>query len=90
MFDRRADPFPARDHHGVGRPHEALRIQAINDTLVFSAVAAATFLSGALVNALGWQTLNLYAALPIAVVVLASLWLASDRQATTRRGEHST
>lgn len=62
------------------RPQEALRIQAVNDTLVFSAVAAATFLSGVLVDALGWKTLNLYATLPIAAVVLALLSLALDRR----------
>jgi hypothetical protein len=32
-------------------------------------VTAATLFSGAMVNALGWQTLNLYAILPILVVM---------------------
>lgn len=72
------------------RPQEALRIQAINDTMVFSAVAAVTFLSGPLVDALGWQTLNLYAALPIGAVVLALLWLGTELPAATRSSEHST
>ncbi|WP_068637424.1 MFS transporter [Thauera butanivorans] len=51
------------------RKEEAARVQALNDTLVFLGVTAATLFSGAMVNALGWQTLNLYAILPILVVM---------------------
>ena len=51
------------------RKEEAARVQALNDTLVFLGVTTATLLSGAMVNALGWQTVNLYAVFPIRLVV---------------------
>ncbi len=51
------------------RKEEAARVQALNDTLVFLGVTTATLLSGAMVNALGWQTVNLYAVFPILLVV---------------------
>ncbi|MGE5490766.1 MAG: MFS transporter [Actinomycetota bacterium] len=51
------------------RKEEAARVQAVNDTLVFLGVTAATLFSGAMVNAIGWQTVNLYAGLPILVVM---------------------
>ncbi|MDR0776928.1 MAG: MFS transporter [Azonexus sp.] len=51
------------------RKEEAARVQALNDTLVFLGVTAATLFSGALVNALGWQRLNIYAGLPILAVM---------------------
>lgn len=54
------------------RKEEAARVQALNDTLVFLGVTAATMFSGAMVNTFGWQTVNLYAGLPI-IVVMAGL-----------------
>ena len=51
------------------RKEEAARVQALNDTLVFMGVTTATLFSGTMVNALGWQTVNLYAGLPILVVM---------------------
>ena len=51
------------------RKEEAARAQALNDTLVFLGVTTATLFSGTMVNALGWQTVNLYAGLPILVVM---------------------
>lgn len=55
------------------RPAEKSRIQAINDTLVFLGVTVATLLSGRLVNTLGWQSVNIYASLPILIVMAAIL-----------------
>lgn len=54
------------------RKETAARVQALNDTLVFLGVTAATLFSGALVDALGWQMLNLYSGLPILLVMV---WL---------------
>lgn len=51
------------------RKEEAARVQALNDTLVFLGVTAATLFSGTMVNALGWQTVNLYAVFPILLVM---------------------
>ncbi|MDQ3059168.1 MAG: MFS transporter [Pseudomonadota bacterium] len=51
------------------RKEEKTRIQAFNDTLVFLGVTVVTMLSGTLVNTLGWQTVNMYAAAPIVLVM---------------------
>jgi len=54
------------------RKEEKAIIQGVNDTAVFLAVTVATLFSGKLVNSLGWQGINLYAALPI---VFLSAWI---------------
>lgn len=54
---------------------DAARVQALNDTLVFSGVTAATLFSGALVNSLGWQTVNAYTLVPILVVMVGLVGL---------------
>jgi hypothetical protein len=41
------------------RPEERNLVQAVNDFLVFGFVAAASFSSGALLNAFGWATVNI-------------------------------
>ncbi len=51
------------------RKEEKTRIQAFNDTLVFLGVTVVTMLSGTLVNTLGWQSVNMYAAAPIVLVM---------------------
>ncbi len=57
------------------RKEEAARVQALNDTFVFLGVTAATLLSGTMVNALGWQTVNLYAVFPILLVMVGLVGL---------------
>ena len=57
------------------RPEQAAPVQAMNDTLVFLGVTAATIFSGSMVNALGWQQINLYASIPILIVMLGIMRL---------------
>ena len=52
------------------RKEEAARVQGLNDTLVFLGVTTATLFSGVMVNSLGWQTVNLYVAFPILIVMV--------------------
>jgi hypothetical protein len=55
-------------------PSERLRAQAANDALVFGTVALATFGSGVLQSAAGWQVVNLAIVPPVRlglVLVLA-------------------
>ena len=63
-------------------PAEKAKTQAAHDFTVFTGVAAAALLSGALHEAVGWQTMN-YAVLPFLALVLAGLaWLGlSGRRA---------
>lgn len=53
------------------RREEKARIQAFNDTLVFLGVTVATLFSGTMVNTLGWQLINLYAGVPILLLMAA-------------------
>lgn len=51
------------------RKEEKARIQAFNDTLVFMGVTVVTMFSGTMVNTLGWQVVNMYAAAPVFLVI---------------------
>lgn len=53
---------------------EKAKVQAANDFLVFAGVAVASFSSGALHEAYGWQMVNNAIALPMAVVFAAVVW----------------
>ena len=66
------------------RPEERNLVQAVNDFLVFGFVAAASFSSGALLNAFGWGTVNVLV-FPFVLLCLALLvWLAlAERKAVT-------
>lgn len=66
------------------RPEERNLVQAVNDFLVFGFVAAASFSSGALLNAFGWGTVNILV-FPFVVLCLALLvWLVlAERKAVT-------
>lgn len=55
-------------------PQQKAQVQAFNDTLVFFAVASVTFSTGGLVDRYGWVTLNLYAAIPVMLLMLAIAW----------------
>lgn len=50
------------------------QVQAFNDTLVFFAIAGVTFGTGGLMERHGWLRLNLYAAIPVLLLMLAIAW----------------
>lgn len=54
------------------RPSERGRVEGFNDLVVFTTVAAASFFSGTVLNASGWNTINLIV-MPTVAAVLASL-----------------
>ncbi|GGE77839.1 MFS transporter [Stappia taiwanensis] len=66
---------------GVYRPAERNQVQAVNDFIVFGFVAAASFSSGALLDAFGWATVN-WLVFPFTLLSLVLLgWLViSERQ----------
>ena len=52
------------------------RTQGLNDFLVFATMGISSVASGALVTTSGWETMN-RAALPVlAIIAIATLWLA--------------
>jgi cyanate permease len=55
------------------RPEEAFRVQAMNEFILFSIVAAASFASGGLLVASGWTVVNLlvYPVVAISVLLIA-------------------
>lgn len=61
---------------------EKTRVQGLNDTLVFLGLTVATMGSGALVTHLGWEIVNLWAAVPVLMVIVAIvvLWLWEQRR----------
>lgn len=62
-------------------PEERAKTQALNDFLVFSTTAATSFASGAVQTTLGWQAVNAVTMAPVALVLMAVLWLARRRMA---------
>lgn len=63
------------------RPEERTRVQSVNDFLVFGCVAAASFSSGALLQAFGWGTVN-WLVFPFTLLCLGLLgWLALAERA---------
>ncbi|WP_414471177.1 MFS transporter [Microvirga sp. M2] len=56
------------------RPEERTKVQAANDFLVFGSVAVASFSSGKLLNAGGWETVNWMVFPPVAVALLLLAW----------------
>ncbi|WP_243368432.1 MFS transporter [Microvirga solisilvae] len=56
------------------RPEERTKVQAANDFLVFGSVAAASFSSGKLLNAGGWDTVNWMVFPPVVVALILLLW----------------
>ena len=68
----------------VYTPAERAKTQAANDFLVFAATATASFLSGKLLHAYGWATVN-YMAVPfIVLVTIVVVWLALRHRAERR------
>ena len=68
----------------VHTPAERAKTQAANDLLVFGATATSSFLSGALLDAYGWTTVN-YVALPFIVVAIALTSLLGIRSMRAAR-----
>jgi predicted MFS family arabinose efflux permease len=65
----------------VYAPAERAKTQALNDFMVFTAVAAASFFSGAIHNRLGWDGVNFAAIAPVVAALGAILWLRMRRAA---------
>lgn len=62
------------------RPEEKNRVQAVNDFLIFGSVAVASFSSGHLLAAEGWETLNLLVFPATGIIALALVWLALQQR----------
>ncbi len=60
---------------GAHRPEERARVQGLNDFLVFGLVTVASFSSGALMNSIGWEAVNLAMLPALALAALALAWL---------------
>ncbi len=68
-------------------PEESAKSQALNDFVVFSAAACASFGAGALLHTFGWQLVN-YAVLPLILAALfAHSWLWLTRRRTPVTGQ---
>jgi len=65
------------------RPTERAKVQAMNDFIVFGTVAAASFSSGAIQNAWGWDWVNISIAAPILISLFAVIWLGILRKRET-------
>jgi MFS family permease len=61
-------------------PQERAKTQAVNDFLVFGMVTVASFASGALHHAYGWQAVNMGVIGPVALVCGAIVWLLLRRR----------
>jgi MFS family permease len=64
----------------AARPEERAKVQAANDFLVFTMVAAASFSSGALEHMVGWQAVNAAVALPMLIAFAGAAWLLRARR----------
>ncbi|MFA7430502.1 MAG: MFS transporter [Rhodospirillaceae bacterium] len=66
------------------RPEERSKAQACNDFLVFTTVAASSFLSGAVQDAAGWDAINAAMSIPVLLGFAAVVWLmARERKERT-------
>jgi len=64
------------------RPEERTTAQGAMDFWVFATMTVTSFASGALVTTGGWTSMNLGSLLPLGLLGLALLWLASHRRAS--------
>jgi MFS family permease len=64
------------------RPEERTRVQGLNDFMVFGFQACAALLSGAMLNAYGWESVNMviFPIVALCFVLLAWLWFTSDAE----------
>ena len=58
------------------RPDERAKVQGLNDVLVMGLVAAGALSSGKIMDAAGWNTVNLSVLVPIAAALCALIFLA--------------
>ena len=65
------------------RPEERAKVQGINDACVFATMAVSSFSSGLLLHADGWTMLNRISLVPLALLLLALIWMARVRRAKT-------
>jgi predicted MFS family arabinose efflux permease len=65
------------------RPEERSKVQAANDFLVFGAVAVASFSSGHLLNAGGWETVTWLVFPPVAIALGLLAWHHRAREAVS-------
>ncbi len=68
------------------RPSERGKAQALNDFLIFSTTATASFLAGFVQARVGWFVLNEGAILLVLVSLLAVVWLALQRRSPAYAG----
>jgi len=61
------------------RPEERTKVQAANDFLVFGSVAVASFSSGRLLNAGGWETVTWLVFPPVVVALALLAWFSRVR-----------
>lgn len=64
------------------RPEEKNRVQAVNDFIVFGFVALASLSSGGILNAFGWNMVNV---IVFPVVIITLLMLLFTRKTTSKR-----
>jgi MFS family permease len=57
------------------RPEERAKVQAANDFLIFGSVAVASFSSGKLLSAGGWESVNWLVFPPVVVALVLLAWL---------------
>ena len=67
------------------RPEESFRVQAMNEFILFSFVAAASFSSGGILVASGWTLVNILIYPVVAVTVLLIGWQALAQRTTAMR-----
>lgn len=63
------------------RPQERVKVQAANDFLVFGSVAIASFSSGGLLSAGGWDSVNWLVFPPVAIALALVAWQAMGKRA---------
>ena len=63
------------------RPEERTKVQAANDFLVFGSVAVASFSSGRLLNAGGWETVTWLVFPPVSCALALLAWYSRGRAA---------
>lgn len=68
------------------RPQERVKVQAANDFLVFGSVAIASFSSGGLLSAGGWDSVNWLVFPPVAIALALVAWQAMGKRAAAGAG----
>lgn len=63
-------------------PAERSKVQGANDFLVFGVVAAASFFSGSLLHASGWQTINWLIFPAVTLILVPLVWSAATSEKT--------